>query len=739
MSTSASKRHEAASLKNRRVNIAEEKQAKEALSYTAGQKPHYPSDDVDGSLFKDWGKVESVIGPILFTLVGAWVRLSGIGAGDRVVWDEAHFGKFGSFYLKHQYYFDVHPPLGKMLCGLSGYIAGYNGTFGFESGTKYPEWVDYTTMREFNAMFSILSVPTAYFTAKALGFRLPTVWLVSTMVTLELSLAALARFILLDSMLILFTTTSFLGLSKFHQWQRQPFSIGWWFWLVFTGASIGLTTSVKMVGLFITTVVGIYTIADLWVRFGIRDLPFTKFVIHFAARAFALIVVPILIFIACFKVHFMLLTKTGDGVATMSSLFKANLEGENKDMGPLDLAYGSRVTIKNGGLGGGLLHSHIQTFPEGSKQQQVTTYGHMDSNNEWIVDYPRWEEPYTMDRDIQTVQDGDVIRLVHYNMGRNLHSHEIRAPLSKGAWEVSGYGNDTIGDEKDNWVVEIAETLGKDDPKSLHPLTTSFRLRHQQLGCYLSADGKQLPEWGFRQNEVACVPNVARRNKNTWWNIEQHWNARLPDAPDRELPKSKFLRDFVQLNVAQMASNNALVPDQDKNDDLASSWWQWPIVHRGLRMCGWGNDNYRYYLLGTPSTIWLTTLAAILFVVLTGVYILRWQRGIHDFTLDSLEHYLVAGGLPFLGWFFHYAPFVIMARVTYLHHYMPALYFAIFILGFLVDQLTCKKAYLLTALSLEVITIGFFWYFKPIAFGMDGEPRDFEYLRWFDTWHPGEG
>ena len=55
--------------------------------------------------------------------------------------------------------------------------------------------------------------------------------------------------------------------------------------------------------------------------------------------------------------------------------------------------------------------------------------------------------------------------------------------------------------------------------------------------------------------------------------------------------KSPFLRDFIHLNVAMFTSNNALVPDPYKQDDLASQPWQWPILNVGLRMCGWDNKS----------------------------------------------------------------------------------------------------------------------------------------------------
>ena len=187
--------------------------------------------------------------------------------------DPLSFGKFGSHYLKREFYFDVHPPLGKMLVGLSGYMAGYNGTFEFKSGEKYPEEINYTFMRMFNAFFGIACIPLAYHTARDFGFRRATVWLITLMVLCENSYATISRFILLDSMLLCFTFTTVLCFARFHRLQKESFSLQWFTWLILTGFSIGCVCSIKLVGLFCTALVGLYTIEDLWNKFGDTKMP----------------------------------------------------------------------------------------------------------------------------------------------------------------------------------------------------------------------------------------------------------------------------------------------------------------------------------------------------------------------------------------------------------------------------------------------------------------------------------
>ncbi|KAI5787104.1 dolichyl-phosphate-mannose-protein mannosyltransferase [Geopyxis carbonaria] len=681
--------------------------------------------------------IENIVAPILFTLLSFFTRMYKIGRSNIVTWDEAHFGKFGSHYLKREFYFDVHPPLGKMLVGLSGYMAGYNGSFEFKSGETYPENLDFTFMRVFNATFGALCVPLAYYTAKQFRLSKPAAWLVTLMVLCENSYATISRFILLDSMLLFFTFTTVLCFARFHNLQKKSFSFEWFSWLILTGISVGCVCSVKWVGLFATALVGLYTVEDLWNKFGDLKMAKPVYAAHWVTRIIGLIVIPTLVYMASFKAHFIILENSGPGDAQMSSLFQANLKGNDLRDSPLEIAIGSRATLKNMGYGGGLLHSHVQTFPEGSGQQQITCYHHKDSNNDWFF-YPARDQPdYDADSpDLRFIGNGDVIRLIHSQTGRNLHSHAVPAPVTKADHEVSCYGNLTIGDNKDHWKVEVVDDTASSDRSKIRTLTTSFRLRHQVLGCYLRAGNVNLPQWGFKQIETTCVKANHPRDKFTHWNVESHWNEKLPKA-DVKAFRSPFLKDFIHLNVAMMTSNNALVPDPDKQDDLASYWWQWPILNVGLRMCSWDDKITKYFLLGNPIVYWGSTASLGIFVALVVIYLIRYQRGYGDLTQDDIDQFHYSGVYPLIGWLFHYLPFVAMARVTYVHHYYPALYFAILVFGFVFNHLAGKlpTGARMGAYGVAYVTvIGLFVLFIPISFGMEGPASQWSHLKWFDNW-----
>jgi len=258
----------------------------------------------------------------------------------------------------------------------------------------------------------------------------------------------------------------------------------------------------------------------------------TELAAHVVTRVIGLIVLPFLVYLLSFAIHFAVLTNTGPGDAQMSSLFQANLRGTEVGRdSPLEVAYGSMATIKNMGYGGGLLHSHVQTYPEGSSQQQVTCYHHKDANNNWFFYPNRHAAPYDPEADPRFIADGEVIRLLHTQTGRNLHSHQIAAPVTKSQWEVSCYGNATIGDDKDHWKIEVVSDAASRDRSKIRTLTTAFRLRHESMGCYLRAGNVNLPQWGFKQIEVTCTKENNPRDTYTHWNIESHVNEKRKEPP----------------------------------------------------------------------------------------------------------------------------------------------------------------------------------------------------------------
>lgn len=97
--------------------------------------------------------------------------------------DEVHFGKFASYYLRRTFYFDVHPPLGRLLIALISYVVGYDGHFDFENiGDSYIDnKVPYIKLRSGVAIFGALIPPVVFLIMKNMKFSLPTAIFVAVM------------------------------------------------------------------------------------------------------------------------------------------------------------------------------------------------------------------------------------------------------------------------------------------------------------------------------------------------------------------------------------------------------------------------------------------------------------------------------------------------------------------------------------------------------------------------------
>lgn len=357
----------------------------------------------------------SMLALLALTLLAVWSRLRNLTWADFVVFDEAYFSKYQNHYLTGKLYEDLHPPLGKMLLALPGWLFGYKGLYNFSWDTHYPDEFGLYPRRAFCALLGAALVPLAFGTCRALGCSVRAASLAALAVLWDPALTLISRHILLDPLLLFFSALAIYAMALFRSVRDEPFSRKWWFALTLDGFALGCVAGVKWVGLLSVSVVGIYTIADLWNLMGDRRVTNMAYLYHWLARIALLIVLPFCLYFSFFWVHFTLMTKTGVADAQMPPLFQLDLEGSKLLKQPRVVAYGSEITLRSLAPWGGLLHSHSAPYPgkddgaHGSGQQQMTGFHHFDDNNVFIIQ--RKHGAGDGDGRIEYVRDGDVVRI----------------------------------------------------------------------------------------------------------------------------------------------------------------------------------------------------------------------------------------------------------------------------------------------------------------------------------------
>lgn len=200
-------------------------------------------------------------------------------------------------------------------------------------------------------------------------------------------------------------------------------------------------------------------------------------------------------------------------VATMA-LHLASAAIEEEDESIEVVTYGSTIKLEHV-PSAHRLHSHDVSYGSGSRQQSVTGVSQTgDSNSFWIVKGAH-DAPQKLSG--TPVRCGHAIRLQHLNTGKNLHSHDHRAPMNSDN-EVSAYaihheGKWAYGDVADNWVLECVESSG--DWKRFEKV----RLKHEERGTFLSANANL--KFGQPIPGQLQISSARRKNANTVWKTNE--------------------------------------------------------------------------------------------------------------------------------------------------------------------------------------------------------------------------
>ncbi|KAI0272765.1 glycosyltransferase family 39 protein [Gloeopeniophorella convolvens] len=614
----------------------------------------------------------------VLTALAFALRFYKINFPDQVVFDEVHFGKFAAYYIKREYYFDVHPPFAKLLFGLAGWFVGFDGNFNFENiGDSYTDnHVPYVGMRALPAILGSLTVPIVYGIMKESGYGAVISAFSACLILFDNAHVAQSRLILLDAALIFFLSLTMYCYIRFRKLRYLSFTPEWWGWLIATGVFMACTWGSKVNGILAVFAIGAAVLVDLWDLLDKRKNPIIEqFWRQFAARAVGLILVPIIVYLSFFWVHFAILTHSGTGDSFMSPQFQESLSGNELLMNSIELKYYDTITLRHKDTKV-FLHSHPERYPlrydDGrisSQGQQVTGYGHADENNWWQI-IPTKALPETGRG--RVVRSNDVVQLLHVTTQTNLLTHDVASPLMPTNQEFTTWDKDDYARYND--TLFTLQLTGAYEGEPIRSKSGYLRLVHVPTKVSLWTHRDQLPDWAFRQQEVNGDKNPLDRS--AIWFADEIISAGEGDdlamrssAQQAKTPKRLgFFKKFFELQILMLQHNAGLTASHP----YASLPINWPFLLSGISFWTQTEGQKQIYLIGNIVGWWTCALAMSLYVGVLGADLLARRREIDAIPLPVRNRLWNSAGFFAIVWFIHYFPFFLMSRQLFIHHYLPS-------------------------------------------------------------------
>jgi len=256
---------------------------------------------------------------IIILIAGIAVHFTFFGYPGETVFDEVHFGKFVSGYYTGEYYFDIHPPLGKLMIAGFAKLFDFSPEYSFTNiGDQFPD-NKYMALRLLPALAGTLLPLIIFLLVLELGLSRLAAFAGALFVIFDNALLTQSRLILLDPFLLLFGFTSLLFYFKSR---RSPSAIRH---RLFIAIFAGLAISIKWTGLsFIALplLVEIYNQSKEYLT-NPTHARFIRYVSNLVKFA-SFFLVSLAIYFSIFALHFVFLPNPGPGDAFMKPGFREN-------------------------------------------------------------------------------------------------------------------------------------------------------------------------------------------------------------------------------------------------------------------------------------------------------------------------------------------------------------------------------------------------------------------------------
>src|SRR5581483_464191 len=260
---------------------------------------------------------------VVVSAVAFITRLWRLGQPNAVVFDEAPYEQYASHYLTGTYYFNLHPPVGKLMLAAGAWFLGVPAE---TLAAPAPA----LALRVVPALAGALVIPVFWLLLRQLGANRRVAFLGALLLAFDNALLTASRFILIDSFLLLFI----LGAVTAWLAARRRTGRARWMWVGVSAVLCGLALGTKWTGLGALGVVGVVWLRDALARpaavigrnadgavsatSAARAAPSRRI----AGEAAVLAVAPAAVYVAAFAVHFALLPRTGSDAAVMSPAFR---------------------------------------------------------------------------------------------------------------------------------------------------------------------------------------------------------------------------------------------------------------------------------------------------------------------------------------------------------------------------------------------------------------------------------
>lgn len=254
-----------------------------------------------------WQRLNVPTELLVLTFVAAVTRFTAIAHPHAIVFDEVYFRGFALRYLNGSYFFDIHPPLGKLL------LAGWAKLFGISAAVQSADPL--VALRVLPALAGTALVVVFYLFLRELTASRRVATFGAALLLLDNAILVESRLILTDSMLLLFG----IGALTLHLAAQRRTGRAHWIMLTASAMLTGMAASTKWTGLTILAVIGF-----VWFARAVRRRVTWRLVLPQAA---ILLVVPALVYVGTFAIHFRLLPRSGPGDAFMSERFQSTLVG----------------------------------------------------------------------------------------------------------------------------------------------------------------------------------------------------------------------------------------------------------------------------------------------------------------------------------------------------------------------------------------------------------------------------